>query len=152
MFLLEVGIVIGRDGGGCWVRCDELIEHWYCIRYHILNRANLLCIDANVWARNQQIIKKSCQSSSDNWFLAHVQHAIECTFIICDTQYNWVRVMIDLAIFKHNKRCTVIQNDGHKFQAVDWDEGLVWIVLEVQKCSLNYFHWKGEMPPKIQSD
>ncbi len=85
-------------------------------------------------------------------FLARVQCPIECICIICDTQDNWEWVIIDLAIFKHNKRCAVIKNDGHKFQAVDWNEGYVWTVLEVQKCSLNYFHLKGEMPPKFQSD
>jgi hypothetical protein len=63
--------------------------------------------------------QKTCQSSSNHRFLACVQHPIECTCIICDTQDNWVRVIIDLAIFKHNKRCAVIQDDGHKFQAVD---------------------------------
>ncbi len=144
-------MIIGKEGGWCWVSCNELLEPWYPIHYHILNRVNLFCIDANIWA-NQQTTKESCQSSSDYQFLAHVQHPIECTCIICETQDNWVQVIIDFAIFKHSKRCAVIQNDGHKFQAVDQDEGLVWIVLKVQKCSLNYFHWKEEAPPNFQSD
>jgi hypothetical protein len=44
--------------------------------------------------------KESCQSSSDYQFLACVQHPIECTYIICDTQDNWVWVIVVRAIFQ----------------------------------------------------
>ncbi len=148
MFLLKVCIILG----GNWrkwfgISVDERFQPRYLVSYQVLDRANPLCVHANVWS-NQEATQESCKSSANHWFFASVQGPIQCTSVVGDTQYNRVRIIIDFTRCKCHKGCAVIQDDDHIFQAVDRDERPVWVVLEMQERSLDHFLWEREVPPK----
>jgi len=150
MFLLKVGIVIGGEGGWWfWVSIDDCLQPQYLIGYHVLvGCANPLCVHANI----QKAAEESCESSTNIWFLACVQSPIQCTDVISDTWDNWMWVIVDFSRCERHKGCTEIQDDGHILLTVDWDECLVWIIFEMQECSLDYFLWEQEVPPESQGD
>ena len=100
------------------VSVDDCLQSRYLIGDQVLDRANPLCIHTNIRA-NQKPAEESCKSSTDQRLLASVQGPIQCTGIISNTQDNRMWVIIDFPRCKRHEGCTVIQDDGHIFQAVD---------------------------------
>ncbi len=127
VFLLKVGVVIGERVGWRWV-CP--LEPWDLIGNFVVDGTNPLRTNSYSWA-NQEAAEESCKGTTNSQQFTHVESPIEHACVVRDAKRKWMWIVIDFLCSKHDEWCAVVQYNGHIFKTVDWDERLVWIVLEV---------------------